>query len=140
MMIGNSITYELVKYMDIGYMYTLSFVIGFIFVIGLEKIMGTYALNQHTSIIRVILELIGIFWLYGIFIYLLNHLILLIPSPLNGWFGYDHQFFINNISLWILEYTILFYAYSSSIQNRIIFIYNYIMGTKIPYRHNFIKM
>ena len=113
-----------IKFIDIGFIYTLSFIIGFIIVLGMERLFGTFAPTNNPSTVQIFFELIGILWFYGIVIYLVNKLIYSIPFPLHGVYGYSHNSLFDDLSAWMLEYIILFWYFAQSIQNRIIYIHN----------------
>ena len=133
MTLFNNIKNTTLKFIDIGFIYTLSFVIGFIVVICLEKLFGEFDPAKNPSLIIVIFELIGILWVYGIVIYIINKFIYSIPFPFHGVHGYNHHDFIEELGGWMVEYIILFWYFAQSIQNRIIYIHNKLMGSTLPY-------
>ena len=133
MSLTDHIKHTAIKFIDIGFIYSISFIIGFIVVIGIEFIFGNFEHTNNPSVLLVFFELLGIIWFYGIVIYLVNKIIYKIPFPLHGLFGYNHNQFADELGAWMVEYIILFWYFAQSIQNRIIYIHNKIMGTTIPF-------
>ena len=129
----HSLVAILIKCLDIGYIYTISLFFGIIIAFIIIKIFGhNYEPSNNKSVIIVILELIGFFWLYGIVIYFSNkYVVRNIPFPLDGIFGHNHSEFSNDISFWLFDYLLLFSIWSMSIQSRLVFIYNKLMGTDL---------
>jgi hypothetical protein len=122
----------------LGYIYTLSLIIWIIVAYILVKIFGVNYITKDTNTILIILELVGYFWLYGIIIYTVNTFVIKkIPFPLDGYFGHNHEVFIEDISCWLFDYIILYSIFSIGIQSRIVFIYNKLTGSSIEYSEIF---
>jgi hypothetical protein len=135
MSVSNNITHTMFKVLDVGFIYTVSFIIGFAVVIMMEHLFGAFTPTNNPSVVLVFFELIGILWFYGIVIYLVNKLIYNIPFPFHGVYGYNHFDFKDDLGAWMVEYVVLFWYFAISIQNRIIYIHNKIMGTSIPFNY-----
>ena len=81
------------KVLDIGYITVIYFILGIGFAKLFDKLYGKFDKKQEDSksFIQQTLELIGIMWISGVVIYIIKNLVELIPSPVNGIYGFEHQ-------------------------------------------------
>lgn len=87
----NSPFFRIIKILDIGYTGAVFTFIGFFIGIGLNRILPKFIPQEYgerTSFIRLLLELMGHFWLLNTLVYVARNV--RIPSPFHGWAGYDH--------------------------------------------------
>ena len=119
-----------IRSMDIGYVYTLYFFLSFIVLMITETIIGPCDHPIDTPVAWLIIELLIIFWVYGIVAYLLQLMVQQIPFPLDGIAGFTHQHSDDLNNAWIFGY--IFLTCSINIQDRLIQLYNKLMGTNYP--------
>jgi hypothetical protein len=125
-------TLRSIKIMDIGFIFTIYFALGFILVIMTDKILGKFdpVANHMTSSTVIIIQLLFQFWIYGVLCYLLRNFVELIPFPLNGYkvgeIAFDHKKVKELGSAWVFGYVYL--AYSTNMKDRLTFLYNRALG------------
>jgi len=111
---------QLILCLDIGYIYFLYFIFGFVCAILLDKLFDKKIYTSDTNVVIVIIELFFIFWFCGILFYLIKNIVKRLPFPLHGKYGHDHNNFDETGNTWAFIYIFLT---CNSIQNRILFIY-----------------
>jgi len=89
----NELLFRIIKILDIGYITTIYFVIAIFISKITDKIFGEFDENKEKkkSKFRILLELIGVFWLYIVIIYIVKNLVELLPSPFDGINGFQHM-------------------------------------------------
>jgi hypothetical protein len=89
----NEILFRFIKVCDIGYITAIYFLLAVLFSKLADKIVGTFDENKERqkSKIQQTLELIGMFWLYIVIIYIVKNIVELIPSPFDGINGFNHS-------------------------------------------------
>ena len=67
-------------------------------------------------------EVIGMMWLSGTIIYMVRNVVELIPSPFNGFFGFDHLRLkeLTNASV----FSFIFLYFQAHLKSKIAFFYN----------------
>lgn len=125
-------TLRSIKLIDIGFIFSIYFLLGFILVILTDKIIGKFdpVANNMTSSTVIVIELMFQFWFYGILCYLLRNAVELIPFPLNGYkvgeYTFEHKKVKELGSAWVFGFVYL--AYSTNMKDRLTFLYNRVMG------------
>lgn len=113
---------------DIGLMYIIYFVVAFVLLYFGELILGPARITIETPTILLVLELIIIFFTFGI---VSNFIQLWIKHVLAPFKFYKHaQSTDFSEGTWVLIYTFL--TCSVNIQNRLYVLYNRLMGTDYP--------
>lgn len=82
-----------IKMIDIGFLTALYFVLGMIVSALFDNLYGPFdeAAEEAKSTFRLWGEIILQLALVGIAVYLLRNLVEMIPFPLDGFFGFEHQ-------------------------------------------------
>ena len=130
--IKEDLTLRSIKIIDIGFIFTIYFALGFILVILTDKVLGKFdpVANNMTSSTVIVIELLFQFWMYGVLCYLLRNFVELIPFPLNGYhvgeYTFDHKRVKEISSAWVFGYVYL--TYSTNMKDRLTFLYNRGMG------------
>jgi len=83
---------RIIKIFDIGYIAALYFILGIISIKLFDYVFGQYdpKKDDAKSIYQIGFELIGMIWIFGIFIYIVRNIVAGIPSPFDKLFGFDH--------------------------------------------------
>lgn len=114
----NTILYRIVKIIDIGYvsMIYITFAIGLSYLY--DAFLGKFNKEEEDkkSIPRILLELIAVFWLYGIIIYIVRNIVKMIPFPLNKIGGFDHSTLKDLRSAGM--FTVVFFYFQNNIKAR----------------------
>ena len=90
---GHTVGFRVVKILDIGYITAIYFILALCIGIPIDRMLGKFnpfAYDKKSSLI-IILELILHVYILGIVMYLVRNMVELLPSPLNGLYGYDHM-------------------------------------------------
>jgi hypothetical protein len=89
-----NLPFRIIKMMDIGYIYTLYFISGFITGILIDKLffrkLDENKLRQ-TPLSVIIIETISLLWLNGCCCYIARNIVEMIPSPINDVWGLIHD-------------------------------------------------
>jgi hypothetical protein len=92
-MVKSELGFRLVKIADIGYITILYAIAALVtakaFDLGLKKIDTTK--DKEKSNLQLFLEIILILWAAGILIYIIRNVMEIIPSPFEGFFGFEHK-------------------------------------------------
>ena len=80
------------KILDIGYIACIYFVVGIALAKVFDKLFGPFDEKEEAkkSFLRKTLELIGMMWVFGTVAYIIRNLIEFVPSPFNGYYGFNH--------------------------------------------------
>lgn len=131
-----NLTMRSIKIVDIGYIFSIYFILGFTLVFLTDKIMGEFdpVANKMTSTVVIALELLLQCWFYGILCYTLRNLVELIPFPLNGYKSgnstFEHKKVKELGSAWVFGF--IYLTYSKNMRSRLNFLYNRLMGIANP--------
>lgn len=81
------------KIVDIGYITIIYFFIGIFLAKTCDTILGDFDEKEEKkkSLLRKTTEVIGLIWIYGVVVYFVRNIVELIPSPVDGIGGFDHQ-------------------------------------------------
>jgi len=90
---SNNLMFRLVKIVDIGYVASFYFVIGLIASRLFDKFFGLFDPKKEDkkNVFQCGLELVGMIWLIGVSTYIVRNLAELIPSPVDGIYGFKHS-------------------------------------------------
>ena len=117
----DEILFRLVKVVDIGYVTVLYFFVAIVLAKALDFFNGkiTKEEEQKKSKLFRALELTLILWYTGVLYYIVRNLVELIPSPLNGLYGYQHALLKELKTAGI--FTFLFLYFQKGIKDKIQF-------------------
>ncbi len=115
------ILFRLVKVVDIGYVTVLYFFVAIVLAKALDFFNGkiTKEEEQKKSKLFRALELTLILWYTGVLYYIVRNLVELVPSPLDGLFGYQHALLKELKTAGI--FTFLFLYFQKGIKDKIQF-------------------
>jgi hypothetical protein len=117
----DEILFRLVKVIDIGYVTVLYFFVAIVLAKALDFFNGkiTKEEEQKKSKLFRALELTLILWYTGVLYYIVRNLVELVPSPLDGLFGYQHGLLKELKTAGI--FTFLFLYFQKGIKDKIQF-------------------
>ena len=117
----HEILFRLVKVIDIGYVTVLYFFVAIVVAKSLDFFNGriTKEEEQKKSKLFRALELTLILWYTGVLYYIVRNLVELVPSPLDGLFGYQHALLKELKTAGI--FTFLFLYFQKGIKDKIQF-------------------
>jgi len=115
------------KSVDIGILYIIYFIIAFVLLYISETILGPSKATIDTPTVWLILELIVIFFVFGIICHYIQLSVQQITLPFTISYNQPTDF---SEGTWVLIY--VFLTCSVNIQNRLYVLYNRIMGTDYP--------
>jgi len=117
----DEILFRLVKIVDIGYVTVLYFFVAIVLAKALDFFNGkiTKEEEQKKSKLFRALELTLILWYTGVLYYIVRNLVELVPSPLDGLFGYQHALLKELKTAGI--FTFLFLYFQKGIKDKIQF-------------------
>jgi hypothetical protein len=115
-----------IKIIDIGYVTTIYIILGIILAKLIDRYYGKFDKEKEEKkpLWQSILELILLFWIIGIVIYVIRNLIRIIPFPLNRIYGYDHLR-LKELALPTIFVTIFLY-FQEYYQAKIKYIYSHL--------------
>jgi len=81
------------KIMDIGYITGIYFLLGIFCAKLFDTIYGKFdeKKEERKSDFRQAFEIVGLIWVVGVVIYIVKNIVELIPSPLDGLYGFSHM-------------------------------------------------
>jgi hypothetical protein len=120
----NKLLYRIAKIIDIGYVSMMYIMLAILMSYLFDRILGKFNKEEEDkkSSVRVIAELLGIFWVYGIIIYIIKNIVQIIPFPLDNMGGYSHDSLKNIQTAGI--FTAIFFYFQKNLKNRLENIYN----------------
>lgn len=81
-----------IKLLDIGYLTVIYFIIGYGLSYFVNKLYKPFdPKHPHTSRTMILLEICLQLFLIGLLVYIIRNIVSLIPWPLEGVYGYEHQ-------------------------------------------------
>lgn len=115
---------RVIKVVDIGYITTIYFMIGYVLSIWIDTYVYEpfdEAKAETKSTQRLLVESIGILWVSGVIIYVIRNIVEQIPFPLDHFFGYNHLKVkeLGNASVLVF----VFYTYQKSLKDRLKYIF-----------------
>lgn len=127
--------FRIVKMIDIGYLTTIYFLLGFGLSLLIDYILDGSAIESK-SVFRIAIEVIGLLWLNGCVIYIVRNVVEVIPSPFHGWFGLIHGRRISELRSASVFVFALFY-YQKSLRKRMNYLYYVITKHDINFSGHF---
>jgi hypothetical protein len=113
---------RIIKIIDIAYIFSFYAAAGFFLSILLDKIFPKFVeteyINKSTK--KIILNICIQFAVIGIIVYIVKNTFELIPFPLNGIYGYEHNKVKELKEALPLIYTILYFQYS--LRDKLLFV------------------
>jgi hypothetical protein len=86
----NQIVFRIIKSLDIGLITVIYFSIGFILSHQINKIYTLFDNTKTYNKQLLLLEVCTQLFIIGILVYIIRNFVQLIPSPLNGIYGFQH--------------------------------------------------
>jgi hypothetical protein len=113
-----------VKLLDLGYIGTGHFLVGFSLARALDNSFGAFNADaeKEKSTTIVIVEVILLLWMNAIILYIVKNLMELVPSPFNGLGGFEHGRVKELKSAPLLAFALLYYQ--SGLQDKLKALYN----------------
>lgn len=113
-----------VKMLDLGYIGTGHFLVGFTLSRVLDNLGGAFdaEAEKEKSTTLVIVEVILLLWMNAIILYVFKNLLELVPSPFNGLGGFEHGRVKELKSAPLLAFALLYYQ--SGLQDKLKALYN----------------
>ena len=120
----NEVLLRSVKILDIGFITLIYFILGILFAKIYDNLYGRFddkKEKEKTFFVRT-LELVGMIWACGVTIYIVKNIVELIPSPFNGFVGFDHLLMkeLKNATV----FTFIFLFSQVHLKNKISLYYN----------------
>jgi hypothetical protein len=115
-----------IEAVDVGYIYALQFFVAFLLISVTDRLIGPVSIKIPTYLL--IIQLMGIFWVCGILLYVTQYIMKLVPriKPREGE-SLDNYYLSGG---WLFAY--VFLGCSVNVQDRLFLLYNRIMGTNYP--------
>ena len=113
-----------IKIVDIGYVTAIYIILGILLAKMCDNYLGKFDENKEEQkpIAQSILELILYLWFIGVVIYIIRNVVILIPFPLNGIYGFDHLKVKEAVSG--ATFSIAFLYFQQHYQSKIKYIYS----------------
>jgi len=91
--VNHDFTMKIVKFIDIGFITSMYFILGLYTALLLDRFYGTFDPKEYDkkSLSRCIFEIIAHIWLTGVLTYFARNVVPLIPFPLDGYDGFVHK-------------------------------------------------
>ena len=120
----NKLLYRIAKIIDIGYVSMMYIILAIFLSYEYDRFLGTFNKEEEDkkSTVRIVAELLGIFWVYGIIIYIIRNIVKIIPFPLDGIGGYSHHSLKDLRSAGI--FTAVFFYFQTNMKARLQHMYN----------------
>ena len=120
----NKLLYRIAKIIDIGYVSMIYIMLAILISYEYDKFLGTFNKEEEDkkSTVRIVVELLGIFWVYGIIIYIIRNIVKIIPYPLDGMGGYSHHLLKDLRSAGM--FTVVFFYFQKNLKDRLQHMYN----------------
>lgn len=124
----NTVTHESqvrgLKILDIGYIACIYFIVGIACAKLFDKLLGPFDEKEEEkkSFLRKTLELVGMMWAFGAVAYIIRNLIEFIPSPFDGYYGFNHLLVkeLKNAAV----FTFVFFYFQSHFKTKLQAYYN----------------
>ena len=121
---SSKLLYRIAKIIDIGYVSMLYIMLAILTSYVFDSFLGKFNKEEEDkkSTVRIIAELLGFFWAYGIIIYVTRNIVKLIPFPLDNMGGYVHYSLKDLHSAGM--FTVVFFYFQTNMKARLQNIYN----------------
>jgi len=117
----NTIGFYSIKIIDLGYIAILYGIIALIVVRVTENIFGEFNEKKENkkSAVRIIGEIMLHLWYVGLVVYLVRHIVRIIPSPVEGLYGFVHRKMreLNSASMFVYIFLHLYSAFTDKLKN-----------------------
>jgi len=113
-----------IKVLDLGFIGACDFIIGYSLALIIDNSFGKFDKKAEAakSTVRVVFEVIGLLWMTAITIYVTKNFFEMVPSPLDGIWGFEHKL-VKELKLApLLSFAILYYQ--SYLQEKLKALYN----------------
>ena len=102
--------FRLIKILDMGYTTFIYFILAIFIAVLIDHLYGPYdeKAEKKKTVERKSLDLVGMIWLNGIVIYFIRNIITLIPSPFNGFYGYQHHRLKELSSAYVFDFVLIY--------------------------------
>lgn len=102
--------FRIVKILDIGYTTLIYFMMGLIIAGIIDILYGKYdaKAEKEKSFPRRSLDLVGMIWLNGVIIYFIRNVAELIPSPFDGYYGFQHNRLKELDSAYVFDFVLIY--------------------------------
>lgn len=126
--LGQDVLMRSIKIVDIGFLTIIYISLAIVCAKLTDITFGKFdeEKEKKKTVIQISLELLLTLWLYGVLIYIIRNVVELIPFPLNGVGGFDHQRVkeLHNP----MVFTLVFLLNSDILKKKIAFYYKLIPG------------
>jgi len=90
--ITNNLLLRLIKFIDIGFLTIIYTFFAFLFAKITDRTLGPFNSTKESEKPKwkVTIELFILIWIFGLLMYLVRNVVILIPFPLDGFQGFSH--------------------------------------------------
>ena len=116
--------YRIAKVLDIGFVSVLYISFAMITSKLYDNFLGKFNKEEadKKSIFRNVLELFGMFWVYGIIIYIIRNIVKIIPFPLDNVDGFKHNTLKDLRSAGM--FTVVFFYFQTHMKEKMQYVFN----------------
>jgi hypothetical protein len=116
--------YRVAKILDIGFVSMLYIVFAIITSKLYDNFLGEFneEIEAKKGILRNVLELFAMFWIYGIIVYVVRNIVKIIPFPLDNVDGFQHNTLKDLQSATM--FTVVFFYFQKHIKIKMQYVFN----------------
>lgn len=102
--------FRFVKILDIGYTTLIYFMMALVIAGLMDILYGKYdeKAEKEKTFPRRTLDLVGMIWLNGVIIYFIRNIVALVPSPFNGFYGFQHSRLKELESAYVFDFVLIY--------------------------------